>query len=147
MFFFACGYFTSLQHTNVFQIQMLWVVTLPETTIAMENPLCWWYIPGKIGIFTGKQLVSGRVHPRKWNKYSKPAPYPQTVDWISPTANLWSLGCTEGDLSIPKTVTSCVSPSRKLTWQAGTIKSMDLWKNVFPISKNPAIVMFAERIV
>ena len=26
----------------------------------MENPPLWWYLPGKMGIFMGEQLVSGR---------------------------------------------------------------------------------------
>ena len=28
---------------------------------AMENPAFWWYLPGKMGIFMGELLVSGRV--------------------------------------------------------------------------------------
>ena len=30
-----------------------WLITLPETNIAMENPPFWWYLPGKMGIFMG----------------------------------------------------------------------------------------------
>ena len=35
--------------------------TLPETNTAHENPAFWWYLPGKMGIFMGEMLVSGRV--------------------------------------------------------------------------------------
>jgi len=35
--------------------------TLPETNIAMENPPFVWYLPRKMGIFMGKQLVFRRV--------------------------------------------------------------------------------------
>ena len=35
--------------------------TLRETNIAMENPPCWWYFPGKMGIFQPAMLVYQRV--------------------------------------------------------------------------------------
>ena len=38
------------------------LTTPPKTNIAMENPPCSWYLPGKMGIFMGELLVSGRVY-------------------------------------------------------------------------------------
>ena len=43
--------------------QYLLKVTLPETNIAHENPPCWWYLPGKMGIFRGYvKLREGTWH-------------------------------------------------------------------------------------
>ena len=43
------------------QLDQFNIDTLRKTNIAMENPPFWWYLPGKIGIFMGELLVSGRV--------------------------------------------------------------------------------------
>ena len=37
--------------------------TLPETNIAMENPPCWWYLPGNVWIFYGYvSLTEGKSY-------------------------------------------------------------------------------------
>ena len=36
--------------------------TLPETNIAMENPPCWWYLPGKMVIFMGYVSFREDIH-------------------------------------------------------------------------------------